>query len=242
MLKNKSYLLNNVSQIILAGAAILFLYFGFFLKNESGYSLGKMTSVLMIPIFLFYSIIKGAKFNVLHKLIILVFFLSSFFAIFRDHFTCNILCTALLFLGISGLLSMAIKNLKTFNFKSGLGFCLLLVFLINVSFIVVLFNALKFNMTGPLEVVFFVIKFILLLVMAFVSFASYIEEGRKESLLFLFIAFCFLFSQAMYYLNTYYLPEFSFSFMAKILNIIGLFFIFQYIIEAKKIEHHQDKK
>ncbi len=241
-LKNKLHKLNSMPQIMFVSALILLAFFSLLTQYGSINFTVKMANIILIPIFLLYSMIKGAKFSLLHKLIVLLFFLSSFFAAFNDGFMCNRLYAISLLLGMIGLVSIAIKNFKTFNYRSVMGFCLILVFLVNIGFVVVLFNALKGNMIDQFEIVFFVVKFCVLLILGFVSFATFIEEGKKESILFLFVAFSFMFSEVMYYINTYYLPEFSFNLMAKVLNGIGLYFMFQYIIEVKKDKKSSNKE
>lgn len=234
MIKYKSYKLNNTYQMMLIGTLILLVSFGFFAQYKPIDAIGEMISIIMILVFLLYSMVKGAKFSLLHKIIISLFFLSSFFAAFREGFVFNKLYPISLFFGMAGLVYIAVKNFKTFNYRNGVGFYLILVFLINIGFVVMLFNAIRGNMDDQFEIAFFIIKFFILFLLCFISFATYIEEGKKESILFLFMTISFMFSEVMYYINTYYLPGSSFNLISKILNIIGIYFIFRYIIEVKK--------
>ena len=76
----------------------------------------------------------------------------------------------------------------------------------------------------------FGIKSLSLIVLTFVSFGVYLYTQTKQSELFLTGAIFIGFSVIMNYINLYYLYNWSFVLLQRVLYAVGLFIIFKFIM------------
>ncbi|TYB79658.1 hypothetical protein [Bizionia myxarmorum] len=128
----------------------------------------------------------------------------------------------------------AISRIRIFNIDKVVGICLLLVFSINSYLMFQLYSVLMVKIADATEVTLFGIKSIALLALAFVAFATYLSKDSKSSILFLATALCFGFADVLYYISNYYVFHWSFVVLDRSLHVVGLFFLFNYIIEYNR--------
>jgi len=85
-------------------------------------------------------------------------------------------------------------------------------------------------------------KSISLIVLVVIAFGVYLNSETKLSILFLIMAISFVFSDILNYVSHYYVYHWSFIMLDRILHVIGLFFLFNYIIEYNKVPKIRDVK
>ena len=116
---------------------------------------------------------------------------------------------------------------------------LVLVVMINMYFLYAFYEILKSIIPDSLEVFLFGMKSISLIVLVVIAFGVYLNSETKLSILFLIMAISFVFSDILNYVSQYYVYHWSFIMLDRILHVIGLFFLFNYIIEYNKVPKTQ---
>jgi hypothetical protein len=110
---------------------------------------------------------------------------------------------------------------------------------INSYFLYELFGILKTQISDITEVNLFVAKSVSLIVLAFISFVIYLNSDTRQSILFLFTTLCFVFSDVLHYVSNYYIYNWSFVMLNQVLHVVGLFFLFNYIIGENRLRKKQ---
>jgi hypothetical protein len=116
---------------------------------------------------------------------------------------------------------------------------LIIVVSINSYFLYELFGILKTQISDITEVNLFAAKSVSLMVLAFISFVIYLNSDTKQSILFLFTTLCFVFSDVLHYISNYYIYNWSFVMLDHVLHVVGLFFLFNYIIGENRLRKKQ---
>jgi hypothetical protein len=111
-----------------------------------------------------------------------------------------------------------------------IGAYLFVVFLIINYFLYTAYNILQTVIPNSTEVLFFGLKSMALIILAFVSFGVYLNRQTKESVLFLTAVVFLGLSAIIFYVNLYYIYNWSFELLQRILYAIGLYILFKYVI------------
>ena len=200
-------------------------------ENET---LLQLSKPLFIPVFLMYYLLKN-------KFIRSIFVVCLFFSFLGDFTSVNLsntlwikLSSLFYCLSYLCLVYAAISRLKRLKFDAVIGACLVIVFLINAYLMYGLFSILKTQIPDTLEMALFSIKSVALLILVFVALMAYLNTDSKESILFLVTALCFVFADVLYYISNYYLYDWSFAMLDRLLHVFGLFFLFNYIIDRNR--------
>ncbi|MCX7552198.1 hypothetical protein [Xanthomarina sp. F2636L] len=116
---------------------------------------------------------------------------------------------------------------------------LVIVISINSYFLYELFGILKTQISDTTEINLFALKSLSLLALTFMSFVVYLNSDTKQSILFLFTVLCFVFSDVLHYVSSYYIYNWSFSMLDHTLHITGLFFLFNFLIGENRLRKKQ---
>ncbi|WP_299782561.1 hypothetical protein [uncultured Formosa sp.] len=127
-----------------------------------------------------------------------------------------------------------ITKFKGVKFGAFLGTYLIVVFVINTYLLYQLYTVLDDIITSPTEVLFFGLRSVTLIVLAFVSFAVYLNSDTKSSILYLVMALCFIFSEVLFYIRNYYIYDWSLVLVERLLYSGGLVFLFYYMVTKNK--------
>lgn len=199
----------------------------------------QLTKPLFVPAFLLYYFIKNKYINFVFIAFLLFSFLGDSSSVLFSSDAVLKASSLLYCLSYLCLVYVVATKFKRIEFDKIVGLYLLVVFLINVYFLYTLFNILQAIIPDSLEVTLFGIKSVSLIALAFVSFAVYLNSDTKRSILFLVTSLCFVFSDVLYYISNYYIYDWSFVMLDRLLHILGLFFLFNYIIEEYR---HRKKR
>ncbi|MCF8273145.1 MAG: hypothetical protein K9I95_04870 [Flavobacteriaceae bacterium] len=192
------------------------------------------TKPLFIPVFLIFFFIKNKTISIPF----ILFFIYSFLGDSASMvFSNNIFLKAssvMYFLSYLCLVGFVFPKFKFEELNKVITVYLILVVLINVYFLYVVYGILKTIIPDSLELFLFGMKSISLIVLFIIAFGVYLNSETKHSILFLIMALCFVFSDILYYVSQYYVYHWSFLMFDRILHVLGLFYLFNYIIEYNK--------
>ncbi|WP_159024175.1 hypothetical protein [Formosa sp. L2A11] len=127
-----------------------------------------------------------------------------------------------------------ITKFKGIKFGTFLGTYLIVVFIVNTYLLYQLYTVLDDIITSPTEVLFFGLRSVTLIVLAFFSFAVYLNADTKSSILYLVMALCFIFSEVLFYIRNYYIYDWSLVLVERLLYGCGLVFLFYYMVTKNK--------
>ena len=194
----------------------------------------RLTKPLFVPVLLTYFFRRHKYLNVIIAFFLLFSFAGDIASVFPENLILVKVSSLAYCLSYICLISVAVMRVKTLNFDKIIGVYLVVVFAINAFLLFKLFNVLKHYIPESAEITLFGIKSVSLIILAFVSFVVYLNNDSKKSILFLMMALCFVFSDVLFYISNYYLYNWSFVMIDRVLHGIGLFFLIQYIIEVNR--------
>jgi hypothetical protein len=191
---------------------------------------------LFIPAFLIFYFIRNKFLNVLFVLFLLTSFLGDTAFSFASESTLEKCSNLMYFLSYICLIAIILYKFNFTKIDKVVGFYLLFILLINAYFLFTLYNILKTIIADSSEVLLFALKGASLIVLLFVSFAVYLTKESKLTILFLMLGLCMFFSDVLNYVNIYYISDWRFVLLDRVLHAIGLFFLFNYVAESSKVQ------
>lgn len=205
----------------------------------------QITKPLFVPVFLIYFLLTNKRISLLIFAFLAFSFIGDFTSIFTNNLMMFEVSSLLYCLSYISLIIASIIKIKKLKLDKVIGGYLILVFLINAYLLFNLFDILKYHIPDSVEITLFGIKSVSLLMLAFVAFVDYLNTDSKQSIQFLVMGLCFVFSDILHYISTYYMYNWSFVMLDRVLHVVGLFFLFNYILEVNVERRRQiimDKK
>ncbi|WP_345006900.1 hypothetical protein [Snuella lapsa] len=132
------------------------------------------------------------------------------------------------------LVGITIPKFKLYKLDKIIRAYLLVVFLINTYFVYVLYGVLKAVMVDLVDVTLFAIKSMSLIVLVFVAFGVYLHTETKQTITFLMAGMSFAFSTVLEYINFYYVYNWAFVLLGKVLFAFGIYLIISFMIQQNK--------
>lgn len=208
-----------------------------FMASYEGFSvISKVTKIIAVPLIILYFFSKR-KFmaNIFFTIFLLMFFGDAFSVFNVNEFVLKLSQTA--YLGSYLLLVFVIiGKLRKVKFEGLISWYLILIFILNAYFMYVFFKLIQDNFTDSVNMVLYVSRGITILVMGFLAFAVYLSKENVQSILFLVMSFCFIFSDVLFYISDLYVYYWLFEFFERILHIIGLFLLYVYVFNHHELE------
>ncbi len=192
------------------------------------------TKALFIPIFLIFFFMKNKFLGIPFISFFLFSFLGDISVTFFESDMFIKASTVLYFLSYMCLLGVIISKFNFFKVDKVVGVYLLLIFLINGYFLYTLYGLLKAVVPDSVEVLLFGIKSVTLILLTFFAFGKYLNKDTKPSILFLLAVLCLVFSTVLNYVSMYYIYNWSFVMLERVIYAIGLYLFFNYIMEENK--------
>lgn len=215
-------------------ALLLLLAVNFISAISEDELLLQTTQALFVPVFLIFFFVKHKTLSIPFILFLIFTFLGDISSmVFLDEGVVKV-TSVLYFLSFMHLVIMALQKFKISELDKLIGIYLLVVFLISLFFMHALYEIVQSIILDDSEVILFGAINTVLIILAFAAFAVFLNRQNKQSVLFITAVVCFVFSSALGYVNHYYLYDWSFVMLNKTLYIIGLYFMFKYIILEKK--------
>lgn len=195
----------------------------------------QITRPLFIPIFVMFYYIKNRYVHYLFIVFFVLSFIGDFSSLFLNKNTLIKFSGLMHFLSYLALTIYIASKIIRIRFDKVVAAYLLIVISINSYFLYELFVVVKTQIIDTTEVNLFVAKSISLLVLAFVSFIVYLSSDTKQAILFLFTTLSFVFSDILHYISNYYIYNWSFVMLNHTLHLVGLFFLFNFIIGENRL-------
>ncbi|WP_274476478.1 hypothetical protein [Mangrovimonas aestuarii] len=201
------------------------------------------TKPLFVPVILSFYLYRKKKQDTLLVIFLLFFFLGDYLSAISKDIWAIRSSNVLHCLSYLGLLMVLARKVKRLSIDKVVGGYLLVVFLINAYFLLVLFEILKVTVVDDFKLVLFIISGTVLFVMLFVSFAIYLSSDTKQAIMFLMMGLCFVFAEVFYFVGEYYLYHWSFIAFNRILYVSGLVFLILYrdIYQSVKVIKQLDE-
>lgn len=181
-----------------------------------------------------YFLLKNKYINPLLIGFLIFSFLGDFSSVFFSDTILVQIASLFYCLSYLCLVFAAISRIRNFKMDAVVGAYLIIVFVINSYLMYELFSILQIKISDSKEILFFGIKSIALMILAFTAFLAYLNRDSKTSILFLGMALTFVFADVLYYISNYYVYHYSFVVLDRVLHVFGLFFLFNYMIAVNR--------
>ncbi|MBT8304209.1 MAG: hypothetical protein KJP09_07045 [Bacteroidia bacterium] len=193
------------------------------------------TKALSIPLFFSIYFIKNKYIkNTAIAFLLLTFIGDLFSMLSNDPGTLKISAVAY-FCSYALLVLVGLYRIKGFQFKGFVGAYLITVFILNGYFMYSLYDVLSNNIEDPTSLFFTTLQIIALLALGFVSFAGYLNKDTRQSIVFLVMSFCFIFSQIFNFVETYFISYSLFFILEWASYLAGLVLFYTYVVESNRM-------
>lgn len=190
---------------------------------------------LSIPLFFSLYFIKNKFINNIFIAFLLLTFVGDLFSMMTSTPLQLKITSAAYFCCYAVLIVIGVFRIKGFKFKGLVGTYLVVVFLLNAYFMYSLFGLLSYNIADPTELFFTTLQIIALLILGFVAFAGYLNKDGRQSIMFLMMSFCLIFSQVLNFIETYYISYNLFIVLEWGTHIAGLVLFYKYLVEYNRL-------
>ena len=198
----------------------------------------KLITVTILVTFYFCQLNKMAN---VFLTAFLVFFIGDAFAVFSFGEIMLKLSKSMYIGGYLLLIFILLGKLKKIKFDSLVSVYLILVLLLNSYFLYVLYEVAKENFVDEVNLVLYIFHGITLIALTYFSFAVYLSKETAQSITFLLMAFCFVFSDVLHYINTLYIYYWLFEVFERTLHISGLFLLYKYVYDQHAMVNNEKK-
>lgn len=195
----------------------------------------KSLAIAVVPILLLFYFHKEKLMTNIFFVIFILSFLGIVFKTFDGFEFCSKLSESF-FIGAYGLiLFVMLGKLKAVKFEGLVSWYLLTVFLVNTYLMYMMFNSVKDNFQDTVILTLTVSKGVMLLGMGFLAFAIYLSRESGQSILFLTVVCCLVFSDVLGFITTMYVDFWFFAALGNILQALAFFLFCIYVY------NHQQK-
>jgi hypothetical protein len=190
----------------------------------------KTAMPLFIPVYLIFYFIQFNSLRIVFIAFLLFSFLGDTSSMFFSDESLIQASSILYLLSYLYLIIMAAPKFKITEVDKLIGAYLFVVFIITLYFLYIIYSIMQTVIANQTEVLLFGVKSLALIILTFVSFGVYLNTQTKQSVLFLTAVVFFCLSVILNYINLYYLYNWSFVLLQRILYAIALYVIFKYIM------------
>lgn len=190
--------------------------------------IAKLITVTILLTFYFCQLNKMA--NVFLTLF-LVFFIGDAFSVFDFGDISSKLSKAMYIGAYLLLIFVLIGKLKKVKFEGLVSVYLILVLLLNSYFLYALYGVAKENFVDDINLVLYICHGVTLIAMTYFAFAVYLSRETAQSITFLLMVFCFVFSDVLNYICSLYVYFWIFEVFEGILHTAGLFLLYKYVYD-----------
>lgn len=212
-------------------AFLIILVINIFAVNIKDGVIMHFIDIISLPVFLIFFFARPNKINTPFIFFFTFLFLGENVSwLFQDF---SVVSSQSMFYCFA-FLQLIVLVLPKFEFLKLEGFIkayLIMMVLLSLFFIKVLHDLVGVHFLNEAETLSFYGKSLVLIVLVFVAYGYYLCIQSKLSILFLIAAVCFGFCGVVAYINFSYPESYSLITLKRTLFIIGVYFIFKYIIE-----------
>lgn len=133
------------------------------------------------------------------------------------------------------LIFILMGNFKRTKFEGLVSIYLGLILLLNTYFLYTLYAVIKDNFSDSINLVLYICHGITLIAMGFLAFAVYLSKESTQSIIFLVMVFCLIFSDVLNYICDLYVYFWVFDFVGEMLHLASLWLFHKYVSNHHKI-------
>ncbi len=230
----KNWFKSTTNRAIVIVLSVLLIFNGYASFNENVLML-QASKALTIPLFFSLYFIKNRFINNIFVVFLLLTFVGDLFSMMSGDTGQLKVTSAAYFCCYATLILIGFFRIKRFKFKGLIGGYLLAVFLLNAYFMYSLYGTLSYSITDTTELFFTTFQVIALLVLGLVAFAGYLNDDGRQSIVFLVMSFCLIFSQVLNFVETYYVVYNQFVVMEWASHLVGLVLFYKYLEEDNRL-------
>lgn len=171
----------------------------------------------------------------------IVFFIGDALSVFSFGEIMLKLSKSVYIAGYLLLIFVLLGKLKKIKLDSFASVYLIIVLLLNSYFLYTLYEVAKENFVDDLNLVLYILHGVTLIALTYFAFAVYLSKENAQSITFLLMVFCFVFSDVLHYINALYIYYWIFEVFERALHISGLFLLFKYVYDHHTMRNN-DKK
>ncbi|MBR9845317.1 MAG: hypothetical protein GYB35_04010 [Algicola sp.] len=198
----------------------------------------KLITVTILMTFYFCQLNKMAN---VFLTTFLLFFIGDAFAVFSFGEVMLKLSKSMYIGAYLLLIFVLLGKVKKIKFNGLVSVYLILVLLLNSYFLYVLYEVAKENFVDEVNLALYVFHGISLIALMYFSFAVYLSKETGQSITFLLMVFCLVFSDVLNYINTLYIYYWLFEVFEQALHISGLFLLYKYVYDHHKMVNNEKK-
>lgn len=229
----KNWLKSSTNSAFACVLCILVLFNVYASINENTLLL-QASKALTIPLFFSIYFLKNKFINTIFIAFLLLTFIGDLFSMMSIDTGQLKVTSAAYFCCYTVLILVGLYRIRGFKFKGLVGAYLVVVFLLNGYFMYSLFGMLSYNIADSTELFFTTLQIIALVVLGFIAFAGYLNEDGRQSIVFLIMSFCLIFSQVLSFVEMYYISYNLFIILEWSAHIAGLVLFYNYLVEYNR--------
>ena len=237
MQKTKKKKPNNALVIVLFSLLFftsLAIYFDVLIVSQ----IVKLVTVTLLFTFYFCQLNKMANVFIVT---FLVFFIGDAFSVFGFGDVSSKLSKVSYLVAYLLLIFILLGKLKRIKFQGLVTIYMAIVLLLNSYFLYTLYGVAKSNYVDNIDLVIYICHGIALIALTYFSFAVYLSRETAQSITFLLMAFCFVFSDVLYYICNMYVYYWVFEVFENVLHTAGLFLLYKYVYDHHTNRHDEKR-
>lgn len=227
-------LLKSTTNKTFACVLLAFLFFNIYASFNENTLLLQASKALTVPLFFSIYFLKNKFINNIFIAFLLLAFIGDLFSMMSINTGQLKVTSAAYFCCFVVLILVGLYRIRGYKFKGLVGAYLVVVFLLNAYFMYSLYGMLSYNIADSTELFFTTLQIIALVILGFVAFAGYLNEDGRQSIVFLVMSFCLIFSQVLNFVETYYISYSLFIVLEWSAHIAGLVLFYMYLVEHNR--------
>jgi len=217
-----------------ASVLLVLLIFNIYASINENTLLLQASKALTIPLFFSIYFLKNKFINNIFIAFLLLAFVGDLFSMMSINAGHLKVTSAAYFCCYTMLILVGLYRIRGFKFKGLVSAYLVVVFLLNGYFMYSLYGMLSYNIADSTELFFTTLQIIALVVLGFIAFAGYLNEDGRQSIVFLVMSFCLIFSQVLNFVETYYISYDLFIVLEWMSHLAGLVLFYNYLVEQNR--------
>ncbi len=226
--------------ILVATLAVVILcsgiatYFGSVLVPQTV----KLITITILLTFYFCQLNKMAN---IFLTTFIIFFIADAFSVFSFGEVMVKASKGLYITGYILLVFVLLGKLKKIKFHGFTSLYLIFVVLLNAYFLYVLYGAAKDNFVDQTNMILYILHGVTLIALMYFAFAVYLSKETGQSITYLLMVFCFVFSDVLHFINTLYIYYWLFEVFERTLHILSLYLLFKYVYDHHTLANKEQR-
>ncbi|WP_283637471.1 hypothetical protein [Aquaticitalea lipolytica] len=204
--------------------------------------ISKITTLITTTILLTFYFAQKNRMATVFFTIFLLFFIGDALAVFNLVDISLKLAEAAYLCAYLLIIFVLFGQLKRIKFDGIVSIYLILVLLLNSYFLYVLYGVVKENFVDDLNLGLYIFNGVALIAMCFFAFAVYLNKETSQSITYLLMVFCFVFSDVLKYICDLYVYYWLFELFERMLHLIALYLLYRYVFEHHTASEHKEQK